>query len=240
MAESRVLPPALLALTFSTGLVDAVSVLGLGQVFTANMTGNVVFLGFAAAGAGGFDVPRSGAAIVAFLVGAVLGGRIGTGAAAEIPGAREHSLAVATASECVLLALAAWFAIGYAPASLAPRGRLYTILVLCAVAMGLRNALVRRLAVADLTTTVLTLTLTGLGADSRLAGGPSPRWARRIGAVLLMGAGAATGGALLRGGATGELTLPLLGASGVALAVAVSMAVAARPAQPGPSGRAAA
>jgi uncharacterized membrane protein YoaK (UPF0700 family) len=140
----------------------------------------------------------------------------------------------------VLLALAAWFAVGFAPASLAPRGRLYAILVLCAVAMGLRNALVRRLAVADLTTTVLTLTLTGLGADSGLAGGPSPRWARRIGAVLLMAGGAATGGALLRGGAAGALTLPLLGASGVAFAVAVSMAVATRPALPGASGRAAA
>jgi uncharacterized membrane protein YoaK (UPF0700 family) len=41
---------ALMALTAVSGLVDAVSYLGLGHVFTANMTGNVVVLGFAAAG----------------------------------------------------------------------------------------------------------------------------------------------------------------------------------------------
>jgi uncharacterized membrane protein YoaK (UPF0700 family) len=228
MDESPRLPAALLALTFSTGLVDAVSVLGLGQVFTANMTGNVVFLGFAAAGAGGFDVPRSGAAVVAFLAGAVLGGRIGAGAAIDVPGTRERALAMAAAVEGALLALAAWLALGYAPATLAPVGRLYGILGLCAVAMGLRNALVRRLAVADLTTTVLTLTLTGLGADSTLAGGASPRWARRIGAVLLMAAGAASGAALLQGDGRGALVRPLLGASALAFAVAVSLARAPR------------
>ena len=46
--------PLMLLLSFVTGLVDAISVLGLGKVFTANMTGNVVFLGFAAAGAPNF------------------------------------------------------------------------------------------------------------------------------------------------------------------------------------------
>ena len=39
------LPLILVVLTVTTGLVDAVSVLGLGRIFTANMTGNVVFLG---------------------------------------------------------------------------------------------------------------------------------------------------------------------------------------------------
>jgi hypothetical protein len=41
---------ALMVLTFITGLVDAVSYIGFGRVFVANMTGNVVLLGFAAAG----------------------------------------------------------------------------------------------------------------------------------------------------------------------------------------------
>lgn len=53
------------------------SVLGLGRVFTANMTGNVVFLGFALAGAPGFSAPNYLAAIAAFVVGAVSGGRLG-------------------------------------------------------------------------------------------------------------------------------------------------------------------
>jgi hypothetical protein len=94
--------------------------------------------------------------------------------------------------------------------------------------MGLRTALVRRLAVADLTTTVLTLTLTGLGGDSALTGGASPRWACCIGAVLLIAAGAATGAALLHGDGGGALLRPLLSASGIAFAVAVSLVRAPR------------
>ena len=182
----------------------------------------------AAAGAGGFDVPRSEAAIVAFLAGAVVGGRLGAGATVDVPGTRERTLAVAAAVEGALLALAAGVAHGYAPGTLDPVGRLYDTLGVCAVAMGLRNALVRRLAVADLTTTVLTLTLTGLGADSTLAGGASPRWTRRIGAVLLTGAGAASGAALLHGHGRGALTRPLLSASAIAFAVAVSLVRAPR------------
>lgn len=67
----------LLILTFTTGLVDAVSVLGLGNVFTANMTGNVILLGFAIAGASGFSVAASLLSVLAFTLGAVVGARIG-------------------------------------------------------------------------------------------------------------------------------------------------------------------
>ena len=66
----------LILLTVVTGVVDAVSYIALGHVFVANMTGNVVFLGFALAGASGLSAPASIAALGAFLVGAVAGGRI--------------------------------------------------------------------------------------------------------------------------------------------------------------------
>src|SRR5258708_37580804 len=68
----------LLGLTAVTGVIDATSYLGLGHVFTANMTGNVALLGFAIASAQGLSVVRSGTALGAFLVGAVLGGRLGS------------------------------------------------------------------------------------------------------------------------------------------------------------------
>src|SRR6266699_1739031 len=68
------LPLLLHVATAITGLIDAISYLALGHVFTANMTGNVVFLAFAAAGAPGFSIPRSLTSLVAFMVGAVLGG----------------------------------------------------------------------------------------------------------------------------------------------------------------------
>src|SRR5882672_2408415 len=70
------LPALLLVLTAVTGLVDAVSYLKLGQVFVANMTGNVVFLGFAVADAGDFSVAASLVAIAAFMAGALVGGWI--------------------------------------------------------------------------------------------------------------------------------------------------------------------
>ena len=86
-----------------------------------------------------------------------------------------------------------------------PIARLYAVIVLTAIAMGLRNATVRRLGVADLTTTVLTLTLTGLASESYFAGGNNPRWPRRVLSVVAMFGGAALGALLLRHG----LALPL-------------------------------
>jgi uncharacterized membrane protein YoaK (UPF0700 family) len=71
------LPALLVALTAVTGMVDAVSYLGFGHVFTANMTGNVVLLGFALAGAGQVSIPASLVAIAAFLAGAAGAGRLG-------------------------------------------------------------------------------------------------------------------------------------------------------------------
>src|SRR6201985_729949 len=71
------LPPLLVSMTLVTGLVDAFSYLVLGHVFVANMTGNVVFLGFALAGVPGFSIAASVLAIAAFAAGALLGGRLG-------------------------------------------------------------------------------------------------------------------------------------------------------------------
>src|SRR5579875_2412287 len=67
---------ALLALTVTTGLVDAVSYLGLGHVFTANMTGNIVLLGFGLAGGSGLPVLAPVVSLVAFLAGARVGGAL--------------------------------------------------------------------------------------------------------------------------------------------------------------------
>ncbi len=185
--------PLLLLLSITTGLVDAASVLGLGKVFTANMTGNVVFLGFAAAGAAGFAWPLFIAAMASFLVGALIGGRAGK---AHIGRSERRWLLTAAGVETLLLWAAAVLAIGYGRNN--PEGvRLFTIIALTGVAMGFRNATIRRMKVADLTTTVLTLTLTGLAADSTAAGGSNPNWARRIGAVVALFGGAAIGAALL-------------------------------------------
>jgi uncharacterized membrane protein YoaK (UPF0700 family) len=98
---------------------------------------------------------------------------------------RRWLLTVATI-ECVLVLTAALLSRGYDLTQLAPTWRLAALLALTACAMGVRNATVRRFGVPDLTTTVLTLTLTGLGADSSLACGTNPRWRRRMLSIFAM------------------------------------------------------
>jgi uncharacterized membrane protein YoaK (UPF0700 family) len=198
--QPALLPPLLLLLSFTTGLVDATSVLGLGKVFTANMTGNIVFLGFAAVGTPGFTVAPYLIAIATFMLGAFLAGRTGR---FHTNRPLRHWLLWSALIEAVLLWAAAIIALGFDPATLTPEWQLFAIIALTAVAMGYRNATIRQLKVPDLTTTVLTIT--GLAADSTLAGGSNPNWARRIAAVVAILLGAALGAVLVRYG----LAVPL-------------------------------
>jgi uncharacterized membrane protein YoaK (UPF0700 family) len=185
------LPALLLVLTAVTGVVDAVSFLKLGHVFVANMTGNVVFIGFAVGGATDLSILASLAAIAAFVAGALGGGHLGS----RLGRHRGHLLAVATYVEIGLIAAALVVSI-FGPGTDTATTQ-YALIVLLALAMGLQNAAARRLAVPDLTTTVLTLTLTGLAADSQLAGGKSAHSARRLTATLTMFVGAAVGAVLI-------------------------------------------
>ena len=185
------LPPLLLALTLVTGLVDATSYLKLGHVFVANMTGNVVFLGFGIAGAGGISVWASLTALGSFLVGGIVGGRIGARWSSD----RGRHLTATTATELLLVAGALVVA-AFSTHHIGTGSR-YAVIVLLAVAMGVQNATARKLAVPDLTTTVLTMTLTGVAADSALAGGPGSRLGRRALSVAAMLLGALIGGALV-------------------------------------------
>src|SRR5437763_6613816 len=153
---------ALLVLTFTTGLVDAVSYLGLGHVFTANMTGNVVFLGFAFAGASGLSIPHSALSLFAFGLGALIGGRMAARAGANSP--RWISRAFLWETFFLLTAMTASIGLRIQPEG--HNVQMEVVIAFSAIAMGLRNAVVRKLAVPDLTTTVLTLTVTGLAADS--------------------------------------------------------------------------
>jgi len=210
------LPLLLHIATAITGLIDAISYLALGHVFTANMTGNVVFLAFAVAGAPGLSITRSLTALVAFLAGALIGGRVAT----FLSGVLTPSwITMALSLESALLLVATLAAINFRDSS-GSSFQLYSIIVLTACAMGIRNATVRKMAIPDLTTTVLTLTITGLAADSKLAGGTSPRWRRRVLAILLMFFGALIGTLLLRR----SLVLPLATATLSSICcVAISM-----------------
>jgi uncharacterized membrane protein YoaK (UPF0700 family) len=212
------LTQALLVLTFTTGLVDAVSFLALGRVFTANMTGNVILLGFGIAGSGGLPVVAPLISLVSFLLGAVGGGTLVRRMAERHPELVARALAI----EVALIAVASVVA---AAASVHPgNASAYVLIALLALAMGVRNAVVRRIAVPDLTTTVLTMTMTGLAADSRPAGGTGKGSIRRFMAVLTMLLGALVGALLLKA----SPFVPLTAAAALALATWLLYVPAAR------------
>jgi uncharacterized membrane protein YoaK (UPF0700 family) len=181
------LAPLLVGLTVVTGLVDAFSYLALGHVFVANMTGNVVFLAFALSGARGFSLAASLLAIGAFSLGALTGGRLSV----RLGHHRGHLVAVVSTVEVALVATATIVVSDVAtPGAGAAR---YVLIAVLSLAMGAQNAMARRLAVPDLTTTVLTLTITGISADSRLAGGGGSKIGRRLVSALSMFLGALVG-----------------------------------------------
>jgi uncharacterized membrane protein YoaK (UPF0700 family) len=185
------LPPLLVVLTVVTGVVDALAYLRLGHVFVANMTGNIVFLGFAAGGAGGFSVWGSLLALACFLPGGIAAGRL----TSRLGDNRRRQLYAAATVELALCSIAV--AVAAVAGQHLGAGSRYTLIALLALAMGVQNATARRLAVADLTTTVLTLTLTGIASDSRVGGGSGAQTPRRILAVAAMLLGAFVGALLL-------------------------------------------
>jgi uncharacterized membrane protein YoaK (UPF0700 family) len=212
------LPPMLVSMTLVTGLVDAFSYLVLGHVFVANMTGNVVLLGFALVGAPGFSIGSSVVAAAAFVLGSTVGGRIGSRFGAR----RGHLLASATAVQVIFLAAGMILAV----VSTAPLagGYRYGLIVALAIGMGIQNATARKLAVPDLTTTVLTLTITGIAADSVLGGGKGSKAGRRLVAVGTMLAGAVVGASFI---VHGHDLSPLVIAVVVTLGVATTAGVLA-------------
>ena len=221
----------LLMLTVVTGVVDAVSILALGRVFVANMTGNVVFAAFALVGAPGFSLSASLFALAGFLVGAYFGGalisRLGhdrglllrAGGAAELACAAVALVVAATSGDPGVTHGTIGLAGGEFGAAVTD-----AIAALLAIALGVQNAVARRLAVPDMTTTVLTMTLTGVGADLRAVFGDRPRakarsaLGRRLLAVAAMIVGALAGA---------SLTLRVSPLSGLVLAAALLAVVTA-------------
>ena len=218
-AKDGLLPPLLVALTAVTGLVDAFSYLVLGHVFVANMTGNVVFFAFALAGVHGFSATASVAAIGCFALGALIVGRIGRSMAAR----RELLLGVTAGIQVVLVAEAVTMtALTSSPM---PVGLRYALIVTLSLTMGAQNTTARKLAVPDLTTTVLTLTITGIAADSPIAGATGAHAARRLISVAAMFGGALAGALLVL---RVHIVYPLVIALVILVAVAITAVAHAR------------
>lgn len=209
---SPALTRTLLALTFVTGIIDAVSFLALGQIFAAMQTGNVIFLGLGIAGAGGAPVLAPLVTIAAFVVGggcaALLGRRLGALSGTGI--------AIALGIEVVLLATTAVLAAAteITPGELAA----YVTVALLALTMGLRNTLVRGFGGPNLATTVLNLTVTALTTPAPLNLASNSDLGQRAAAFVALLAGAASGALLLKT----SITLPLATAAAITLAAGLT------------------
>ena len=180
----------MLALTFTTGIVDAVGYLGLDRVFTGNMTGNVVILGMALTGADGLPIVGPIIALALFMVGAAISGRT----------LRKQPVGWNTRNTVLFGVVGLILLVAALPALLLERSETVNFAITGALglAMGIQAGAARHIGVKDVTTVVVTSTLVGLAFDSRFGGGTGNQpWFRRAGAVLLIGLGAAVGALLL-------------------------------------------
>lgn len=199
-------------MTFATGLVDAVSVLVLGHVFVANMTGNVIFLGFWFVPNSGVDLLAAVVAFVSFLAGTVISGRFTRHLRASV----RRWLVIALGAEVIALVALSILA-GAGVLTYHGRGRLILIAAL-AVTFGTQSVTARQFGVQELSTTVLTSTIVGIGFDSRLAGGTGQREGLRYSVVATMCAGAVVGATMTR-----YTVAPIIAIA--ALAIAISAAI---------------
>ncbi|MET4426887.1 MULTISPECIES: YoaK family protein [unclassified Mycolicibacterium] len=179
----------MLVLTAATGVIDAVGFLGLDRVFTGNMTGNVAILGMALAG--GDELPVFGplTALASFMLGAALAGRF----------MRTCSSAWSNRTTVALTVVALMFCAS-GVVVLADSSTLTPVIAagMLACGSGAQALVARHVAVKDVTTVVVTSTITGLAADSRLGAGRPHPWRRRAAAIALIGVGAVIGTLLLR------------------------------------------
>lgn len=201
----------LLLLTYSTGIIDAAGYVGLDRVFTGNMTGNVVLLGMAFTGAADLPVFRPTLALIFFMLGAAGAGRV-------LHNSRKEGWCPRTTSNLLVIGLGmAGLAVTTAVVDVQDNATLGSVVTsLLGLIMGMQAATARGLKVPDLTTVVVTSTITGLAADSSPAGGTNPRWIRRTLAIMLILLGALSGAAALSIG----LWLGLSASSVITLAVA--------------------
>jgi len=183
----------LIGLTFAAGVVDAVSYLGLGRIFTANMTGNVVFLALAVGQHSLLTALHSVVALMGFCIGAVLAGQLLERPRPPGPWPRRATWVMCAALVCMGAFAGIWTVVGGEPEA----NLLYVLIGLSSLGMGMQNAAARHLAVPGLTTTVITTALTGFMVELPALGISGTAQRRGGFAVLALFSGATIGAALM-------------------------------------------
>ncbi|WP_172652686.1 YoaK family protein [Rhodococcus opacus] len=182
----------MVVLTVVTGVVDSVGYLGLDRVFVGNMTGNIVILGMGLAGADELPVLGPAIALAAFTAAAFVAGLVLRTQPSGWTGRVTMCLAVGSAA-----LVGCTIAIFVIDTSVNTAGQLI-IAAVTAATMGTQAAVARKVGVKDMTTVVVTSTLTSLASESWMPGGGSALWNRRIGAILAILIGAVVGAIVLQ------------------------------------------
>ena len=231
LSRSRIHTALMLALTFSTGVIDAVGYLGLDRVFTGNMTGNLVLLGLAAGRAKGSEVVRSAVSLGAFSVGVLLAASLVAMISRRRPetgGARVWPVGVS-----VVLVLEVLLQAGFLAGWLSVRGHpgltFTAVLVgVSALAMGMQSDAVAALGVAGVTTTYVTGTMTGLLRSLVIGGADAPNRARRAAVLVGLLVGAVVGGVVIVAARRFAPVIPLAATGSVLVAALWWLRVRAR------------
>lgn len=214
----RVRDTLLILLTVASGAVDAVCFLGIGQVFTAIVTGNLVLLGVGAGTGDWVALARSGVAVAAYATGVLLSARVVPRATGTDPWPRRTAFAVYGEAVLQLGVAVAWLLLGGAP----PAAARYTMIVAYGISMGAQSTVAQALAVHGISTTYVTGTLLSLLTD--LLTGRRGGRRRRALVVAAVVAGAVATAVLLR---VAQPVAPFLPAA-LTLGTAITATVAFR------------
>ena len=203
---------SMLTLSFTTGILDAATYLGLHGVFTANMTGNLIFIGLGIAGEATVPVLRAFLALGGFAVGAAAAGRLLRRTSERPVGDWRVRISILFVA-VVLAACAVAHGLGSGSAAV-----LDALTVALAFAMGVQAMAARRIGVGDVTTVVVTSTLAGLMGENRYTGRKADHalTARRALAVATMGVGAVVGAFIMRISVEVAIAVPAVLTFGVA------------------------
>ncbi len=183
----------LYALTFVAGSMDAISFIGLGQVFTANMTGNTVLMAIAVGSGKFLAASRSVVALLGFAAGAMLAGRMVDPGRHKILWSKSVTRVLFVEFAIAVVFALAWFFNHGSDNQLDIQG----LIVLSALSMGLQSGAARRLSVSGVSTVVVTSMLTSLMAELAALGAASPNRVRWTMVFVSLFAGAAASGVLL-------------------------------------------
>ena len=207
MTDATVRDLRLMALTFSSGAIDAMSFLALGKIFTAFMTGNLVFLGLGLADAGESDLLRALIALTAFAAGIFAATRVIEASRGSDVWPRGATVALGVVGGLQAIFLALWLATGGLPGS----GSGDVLTAIMALAMGLQSGAILALGVRGVYTTAQTATMMFLFRDvAARSGSAASERARLAGVLAALVAGVTAGGLLLVHARTYAPVLPLV------------------------------